>query len=320
MNPTTTVQIDAAVNNYYDRRLLMIAKPALNYLMFAQQRNIPANSSGTIKFRRYSLLAPATTPLTEGVTPVGSQMAKTDVTASVSQYGDFLTLTDVLQYTVEDNALKEANSLLGQQAANTFDRLTRDVLAAGMTIQYASTATSRTEITAAMKITKNEIKEAVRTLKNANALKMTKIVDPSNAFNTTPLPACYIAFVHPDTVYDLQDIPGWIPVEQYGQKKAMENEVGTLGEVRFIESTEAKVFTAGGSGSIDVYATIIIAQEAYGVTSINGQTLQNVIKPLGSAGAADPLNQRATSGWKSTFVAVRLNEDFMLRIEHAVSA
>lgn len=320
MANTTTTEVSAAVANFFDKRLLVKAVPLLNYLKFAQVRDLPANNSDVIKFRRYTLLTAATTALSEGVTPTGSQLAVTDVSATVAQYGDFVTITDKLLFTTLDPVLAETNDLLAQQAANTLDQLTRTVLAAGTTIQYASTATSTVTVTSSMKLTKAEIQEAVRTLKQNNARKLTSMIDPSDGFNTSPVDACYVAFVHPNTVYDLKNIAGFIRVEEYGQKKAMPGEVGALDEVRFIESTNAFVDSAAGAGSIDVYRTIMVGAEAYGISRVSGQAMKNIIKPLGSAGSADPLDQRQTSGWKATFVAKRLNEAFLLRIEHAVSS
>ena len=73
----------------------------------------------------------------------------------------------------------------------------------------------------------------------------------------------------------------------------------------------------GGAGGRDVYATLILGANAYGVTEITGGGLQHIVKQLGSAGTADPLNQRATAGWKATKVAERLVEAYMIRIETA---
>ena len=319
MSATTTTEIDSAINNYYDKKLLKKAIPRFVYQNWAQTRDIPRNNSNVIKFRRYSLLASATTPLSEGVTPSGSQLSKTDLTAQVDSYGDYVTLTDVLVFTTLDPVLSETAGVLGIQYAQTLDELARDVLAAGTTIQYASTATATNEITSSMKITKAEIQEAVRTLKINEAQKITEMISAGSGFDTTPVAAAYIAICDANTTYDLKNIPGFIPVEQYGQKKALPGEVGSLDEVRFIETTQAKVFSGAGSGSIDVHATIILGADAYARTRISGEAVHNIVKPLGSAGSADPLNQRQTSGWKATYVTTRLNESWMLRLEHATS-
>lgn len=100
----------------------------------------------------------------------------------------------------------------------------------------------------------------------------------------------------------------------------MEGEIGSYGEVRFIESTNAKVFSGEGAAGIDVYATLIFGSDAYGISRISDEAMKNIVKPLGSAGTADPLDQRATSGWKATFVAKILNNDFLVRLETCVAA
>ena len=316
---TTVTEVTPAVNCFYDRLLLVKAVPLFVHTRWAQIRNIPKGQGKVIKFRRYSLLTAATTPLTEGVTPTGSQLSITDVPATVKWYGDYITFSDELLLTTFDPILTENAQILGVQYSDTIDQLTRNVLAAGTTIQYASTATARDEVTSAMKITKSEVQETVKTLKVNLAKRITSQVDASNGFNTSPIPAAYIGIVHPNTTFDLKNVPGFVRVEEYGQKKALSGEVGTLDEVRFIETTNAKVFEDAGSGSIDVYGTLILGANAYGTTRISTAAVQNIIKPLGSAGSADPLNQRQTHGWKATFVAVILNQAFMLRLEHAVT-
>lgn len=316
---SNTTVVPHAINNFYDRKLLMKAVPLFVHAKWAQIRDIPKGNTSTIKFRKYTLLTAATTPLTEGVTPTGSTLSVSDITAIVLQYGDYVPITDLLLLTTFDPVLTETAELLGIQYGDTIDQLTRNILAAGTTIQYVSSATARNEITSAMKITKLEIQEAVKTLKVNLAKKITSMVDFSTGFNTSPLPSCYIGIVHPNTTFDLKNIPGFIRIEEYGQKKAMEGEVGALDEVRFVETTNAKVFASAGSGSIDVYGTLILGNDAYGISRISGAAVKNIIKPLGSAGAADPLNQRQTSGWKATFVAKILNQAWLLRLEHAVT-
>ena len=71
----------------------------------------------------------------------------------------------------------------------------------------------------------------------------------------------------------------------------------------------------GGAEGRDVYATLILGANAYGVTEITGGGLETIVKQLGSAGTADPLNQRATAGWKAMRTAVRLVEEYLVRVE-----
>ena len=323
--PTLTTrasEVVAEVNNFYDRTLLEKAVPAFLYNRFAQVRDIPANSgTNVIKFRKYGLLAANTTPLTEGVTPAGKALAVTDITATVLRYGDYVTLTDKVVTETYDPILTETADILGEQAGDTIDQLCRDIVCATSTKQYAGAATQTTEVDTDMLLDRDEIKEAVRTLKNANAKPMTSMIDASTGFNTQPLNRCFIGIVHPNTAFDLDDASGWIPVQNYPNKgDVMENEIGSCAGVRFLESTNAKVRASGGANGINVYSTLIIAQNAYAQTRISGQTLKNIVKPLGSAGTADPLDQRTTSGWKLSYVAKVLDDTKLVDIQHAVSA
>lgn len=321
MSTTTRTQIPAEVNNFYSRTLLMRAVPLFLHTRFGQVRDIPQNAgSSTIKFRRYGNLAAATTPLTEGVTPAGSQMSVTDITATVAQYGDFVTYSDVVDYESQDATLTEFAEVLGDQAGDTLDQLARDILAAGTTVTYVGQS-SRGAITTSNLITATEVRKMVRTLKNNKAKRVTRMIAASTGVATEPVAQAYIGICSPDTTYDLQDETGWVPVEKYSASmKVMDGEVGKLGDVRFIETPNAKVFSGAGASSIDVHATLIMGMEAYGVSRISGAALQNIVKPLGSGGTDDPLNQRGTTGWKATFVAKILNDDFLGRIEHAVTS
>jgi len=247
-------------------------------------------------------------------------MSVTDITATVAQYGDFVTFSDVVDYESVDSTLTEFAEVLGDQAGDTLDQLARNVLAAATTITYVGQV-SQPAITTSNLITATEVRKAVRTLKNNKARRITRMVAATTGVATEPVAPAYIGIVHPSTTYDLQDETGWVPVEKYSASMSvMEGEVGKLGDVRFVETPNAKIFTGVGNGGIDVYATLIMGAEAYGVSRISGAALQNIVKPLGSAGTADPLDQRGTTGWKATFVAKILNQDFIVCLQHAVSS
>lgn len=322
MPQTDTSQIPAEVNNFYDKTLLYRAVPYFVHTKWAQVRNIPRKGgTKTIKFRRYGNLVAATTPLTEGVTPVGSQLSVTDITANIADYGDYVTITDQLDYQSEDPVLTEAAEILGDQAGDTLDQLCRDILVAGTNVYYGGTATSRVTVAAADLITKVLIQKVVRTLKNGLARKVTRMVDASTGIATAPLSACFIGIVHPNVSFTLKDLSGFVKVENYARNQTiMENEIGMLEEVRFIETTNAKVFTGAGAAGIDVYATLIMGMDAYATSAVNGEAMKNIVKPLGSGGTSDPLNQRATSGWKAIFVAKILNNNFLVRVETSAAA
>lgn len=290
---------------YYDKELIRLAGPELVHDQFAQQKNIPKNGGKTIEFRKYDSFPKALTPLTEGVTPDGRKMNVTTITATVQQYGDYVTISDILDLTAIDNNLLEAQELLADQAGRTLDTVTREVMVGGTNVLYVDGKLSRATLTAENKLKVKDIKNAVRILKNANAKKIN---------------GAYWAIIHPDAEYDITNDPEWISASQYaGSTQIFEGEIGKIHGVRFIETTEAKVFEQAGATKETVYATMMLAKNFYGTTKVEGGGLQFIVKQMGSAGTGDPLNQRATAGWKAIKTAVRLVEQYGLRIEHCSS-
>lgn len=75
--------------------------------------------------------------------------------------------------------------------------------------------------------------------------------------------------------------------------------------------------TGAGKDGSAIYCTMIFGANAYGVTEVTGGGLQHIVKPLGSGGTSDPLDQIATTGWKALKVAERLVEAYMIRVEHS---
>lgn len=321
---TGTTQLPHAVNNFYDRTMLERARPLLVHTNWGQVRDIPKNGTNVIKFRRYGALATATTPLVEGVTPEGKDLSKTDVSATVYQYGDFVRLSDWVQLTTLDPILTETAEVLGEQAGDTLDELARGVLHTGTNVQYADATTpgsgaNRAAVGSTDVLDADELKVGIRTLKNGNAKRINKMVSADTGYNTTPVMASFVGIIHPDATHIIQDLSGFESVEKYaGRTAVLPGEVGKYKDIRFVETTQAKIFAGEGGGGIDVYSTLILGMDAYGVSRISGNAMQNIVKPIGSAGSADPLNQRSTSGWKATFACVILNDNFLLRIEHAV--
>ena len=314
---TTKTQV-ANINSFYSRDLLLRVQPLLVHQRFAMVKDIPQNNSAVIKFRRYANLSAATTPLVEGITPTGNQLSVTDISATVLQYGDFITLTDRLTMETEDPIRMEANEILSDQAGDTLDQLTRDIMVTGTNIRYTAGRVSRVTVAAGDVLLAADIIAAVETLKAGKARYMSTFVDPTTGYNTVPLPPCFVGIAHVYTTKTLEAMTGWTPVEKYSSSiTRMEGEIGKLSNVRFVETVNGKVFTAAGAAGIDVYATLIVAKYAYATTRIGGEGLVNIVKPLGSGGTSDPLDQRETSGWKASFVAKILNDDFIVRIEHA---
>ena len=295
------------MKTYYSDYLIDMAEPELVHDQFGQKHPIPKNGGKTIEFRKYDPLPKALTPLTEGVTPNGQKLNMGVITATVKQYGGFIELSDMLLLTAIDNNLVQATKMLGSQAGRTLDTITREVLNGGTNVQYAEgqvnsrAALSYTDENTNHNLTVNAVRRAVRFLKVMNAPRI-------NGY--------YAGIIHPDCSYDLMSDPKWVNVKTYSDPEGIyEGEIGRIEGVRFVETSEAKVFTGAGASGRDVYSTLIIGADAYGVTEITGGGLQHIVKQLGSAGTADPLNQRATAGWKATKVAERLVEAYMVRIE-----
>lgn len=309
-NVQTLGVLTAENKTFYDRTLLSRLLPNLVFYQYGQKRPLPKNEGKTINFRRYGSLAPATTALTEGVTPAGESLAVSAITATLEQYGSYVTISDVLDLVGIDKNITEASALLGEQGGITIDTVTRDEVAAGTNVLYAGEATARDAV--GEKINGMLIQKAVRNLRRQNVRPLDD--------------GYYLCFIHPDIAYDLMTEAGslWQDVSKYnGGEDIRKGEIGKLHGARFIETTQAPVFSGEGGSSADVYATILIGKEAYGVVDIESKSAgkpQIIVKPAGSAGTEDPLEQRSTVGWKALFAAKRLQELAIVRIESIATA
>lgn len=288
-NAAGTNDLSVEMKTFYSDYLIDNATPKLVHDQFGQKHPIPKNGGKTIEFRKYSPLPKLTTALTEGVTPDGQSLNVSTITATVAQYGGYITLSDILMLTAIDNNLVQATKLLGAQAGATLDTITREVLNGGTNVIYSGGKTSRANLVGGSAtasendyLTVDDIKLAVRALKNQNA---ERIGDS------------WVAIIHPDLSYDLTNDPAWQNVKDYDPSDWYEGEIGRIHGVRFVETTEAKIWTGAGSGGRAVYSTLVLADNAYGVTEIEGGGLRHIVKQLGSAGTADPLDQRATVGY-----------------------
>lgn len=392
INSLGTTHLD---KTFYDRQLLESARTRFVHAKFGQMRPIPRNSGKRVEFRRWNLFdaTEAMQALAEGVTPSGQALSQSNVEALVSQYGAYVEVSDLLDMTGYDQVIAESAELLGEQLGTVVEWVTRDAMNAGNNVQRAGGKSSRSALIADDKLTVEEIRKAVRTLKRAKA----------RPFCEEERKPHFVCICSPDATFDLQNDALWQDVAKYSNAEQIySGEIGRLFGVVFVESTEAKVFrqsvlnkvaaatansssfalknapseaeaaylekagnplcigdssytiasfdaatntvTLGESASLsadaivysedagvvdaatkaamDVHATLIFGKDAYGVVDVAGSgALQIIIKPHGSAGTQDPLDQRATVGAKvAAYTAAILNDLWILRIEHAVSA
>lgn len=311
--------LSPTMQSYYDRKLLETMKPKLVHCQFGQKRPIPRNNGKTIQFRKWTPFDAVTTALTEGTVPDGQALSQTAVTATVAQYGGYVAVSDLLDMTALDPVANDAVEMMADQGALSLDHIVRDVLttsADATNVLYAASsgtaAASRSAITAAHKLTTLEIRKAVRALKKAKAPRISR---GGRQY--------YVAIVGPDTTFDLQSDPLWVDVSKYQAKEQIySGEIGRLFGVLFVETTEAKIFAGAGASDADVAATLVLGRDAYGLIDIEGSgAVRTLVKPRGSAGTADPLNQISTVGWKAAaFTAKILQPLWMIRIEHGISA
>ena len=308
---TTQDSLSPEMKTYYDMTLIDEATAKLVHDQFGQKKPIPKGSGKTIEFRKFSPLPKATTPITEGVTPNGNSLTVTAINATVEQYGDYIVQSDVLELTSLDNTIIEATKLLGNQAGLTLDTITRDILHGGTNVSYCpkvaadgteTEVTSRANLDSTSQLTVDMVQRAVTKLRAQNA---------------PTIDGDYVAIIHPYVAYDLMRDKEWIEAHKYASPENIyAGEIGKIAGVRFVQSTEAKIYKGEGCpAGLAVFGTLFLGSGAYGVTEITGGGLQTIVKQKGSAGTADPLDQRSSVGWKAIKTAERLVENYMVRVE-----
>lgn len=315
LNSKGTNDLSPEMKTFYDMRLLDYAQAALVHDQFGQKRPIPRNGGKKIEFRAFSPLPKALKALTEGVTPEGNSLNVTTVEAEVAQYGDFIVQSDVLELTAIDNTILEATKLLGRQAGLTLDTITRNVLIAGKSVMYAPKIAegAETEVTSRSELDKTSV---------LTVDLVEQVVAELRALNAPTIDGYYVAIIHPYVAYDLMRDPDWRKPHEYRDSTNLyQGEIGEIGGVRFVQTTEAKVWSDGDDcpEGLAVFATLFLGDGAYGITEVEGGGLQTIVKQKGSAGTADPLDQRSSVGWKALKTAEILLPEYIIRVESCSS-
>ena len=373
--------LSPTMKTFYKTSLLENARNEHYYAQFGQKQPLPKNEGKKIEWRKFDTFEKALTPLTEGVTPDGRNINMSKIEAEIHQYGDYTTVSDRLELEAVDPIITLTTEEHGAQAGDTIDTLTRDVVMAGSNVIYAGANVSRSTLAKTDLLTPTLIDKAMTFLKKMKA---------------PTINGDYVAIIHPSVAFDLRESDGWEDVHKYAQPAEIYNgEIGKLHGVRFVESTEAKIYkgapltaaaanlsvktngsgatiavkeaisadeaaalvgrkiligtnaneilsasaaVAGsatitvktaasvtadtviypgeaGAANTAVYGTIFMGKDGYGIVEPSAESLEVIVKQRGSAGTADPLDQRSTIGWKASHAAKILYQERLVRVE-----
>lgn len=338
----TTSTTLTAINSYLDRKSLKRATDALIYAdgPWVTKITIPQKNSAVYKARRYNSIAPtggtqaaSLKAVVEGAIPTNVQPTITDITATCSQYGSWFEFTDVATWTNEVDVNQNLMKVNAENMARTLDFVVRDNIMAGTNVfrltDDVGGVSGAARVNVAGHINAVALDKAIRDLEEGNAERVTPAINAGSGEGTSAVRAGYVALIHPHVKYDLEQVPGYKSVVDYGSTSGLlKNEVGSYKDIRFVMSTGAKIFADSGATKAatqsttgtdsDVYATVILGKDAYAAIEL-ASTQEVIYKPLGQGGN-DPLNQRATIGWKAMSTALILNDAFMLRFESVATA
>jgi N4-gp56 family major capsid protein len=329
---------------YAVRELLKRGMPFLVFEKFGQSKPLPKNSSKTIKFRRYYLsdatistftpaayfsgdnFDPTNKQLSEGVTPAATALDKQDLDATLVQYGDRVEVSDVVMDTHEDPVLQEAIEILGEQAPIILEKARFNVLKAGTNVIYAN-GSARTAVNTIL--AKADLRRAERTLERQLGKPIASMVRSTPSYGTEAISPSFVGITHTDMRYNLEIISGFVDPKDYGTMSPWENEIGSIGKIRFVGSTVVEPWRGGGAGSgsnvletggvADVYPILIFAKDAYGLVPLKGKAAITPMIVNAKPSDSDPLAQRNHASWKSMQTTIILNDHWMVRIECAIT-
>lgn len=298
---THTIKPDA----YYDRMLLkMLRNMQFPFAKYAIEKTLPRNFGDTINWRRFNRLAyknPGETLLEEGVSPDGQTVSGSERIAVIQQYGAVMFFTDVLDLIQLDRIRQEYTVELGFQAKEVLDRIVRDVLVAEGSVYYAGGVATTTAGLAATPVVPlvDDFRKITLGMKRefVNGVRGTQ--------------GKYVAMIAPEVMFKLFDDTRTQTYMDFGNTNAMftDGMIIDMFGIRFEEVIDAPKVTVDVSNvDVEVYDSIVLGEEAYAVTKLEGAGIRVITKGLGSSGTSDPLDQRQSIGWKiSGFGAAVLN-------------
>lgn len=314
------------IKTKYETRLLTRALPRLIHGRWGKLATI--NKFGSYELRKFGGLAAITSALTEGTTPTEqSAPSLTLVTMTPLFYGSWLGWTDELEMTAFDPIISEMASILGEQAGLSADTLIRNTMTDNATDDFSGAATSRATLDAPQHIIAYaDFVKNLAALQAADALPL--------------LGQDFVCIIHPHTFASLMSDPTFVNafVQEVSDSPIRSGYMGRLLNCQiFVSSNSREYADAGVGGTTDVYSMLFIGREAYGYMGLAGSTpefsgdggdgyandtgkqvkpVEIIMKQLGSAGADDPLNQRASVGWRISLATTVLNSAWIRDLEH----
>ena len=335
-NYNTTGDLSQRSAVYAAKRLLKRAQEKLILERFGQVDPQPQNKGKVRTYRRYHSLAalPATAPLAEGVTPTAKKLTFTDVSVTLETYGDLIELTREIKLYHEDPVFQQTFKILGEQQAEVVELIRWNALKGGTNVFYANNAASRSAVNSPAKV--SDLKRVERQFLNNRAEHISEIIAPSPNVSTEAIQEAFILLGHTNTKADLEYMPGWVPVANYGDAmKAMPNEVGSIGAFRVLLSslfspweaagTSGTTYLSGGeevssATACDVFPLIALARDAYAIVPLQGKgaTKPVVLQPRPAPG--DPMGRKGSASWTADQACVILTQTFIARLEVAASA
>ena len=286
--------LESLNKTYYDTTLLDNARDKLFFTQLGKKQPLPAKHGRTIEFRRFKTLPPVG-QLTEGVIPTGKKMSQVAINATLSQWGDYVAISDLQDVHAIDDVKTEATIELGAAAGLRMEYIVRNELLNGTQIifadaysgsTYQSTPTSKAELLTALAAPYKCNLTCDVLLKGTTMLKKSaKGLKYSGSY--------YVAIVHPDVSEDIQRDPMWVESHKYAAvEEIFTGEIGRMHGIRFIESDLAPVIKVEGVDSYATYKTIMLAKEAFAVIDPEGGGMRTIIKSAAEVGG--PLEQFGT--------------------------
>lgn len=279
------------LKTFYDTELLENHREQLIFAQLGEQQNLPAHRGKVVEWRKFNTL-PLCDALTEGVIPDGKEFGITNLTVTLAQYGEYVTISDVLELHALDDMIAGAVEEIGAASGKTHDLLVRNNLLAASNIifadaysgsTYQSTPSTESALQTALAsyacdLTPDMINKAVTNLKVGGA--------------PTFEGGKYVAVIHPHVAYALRKHPDWMEAHKYAAPEQIFNgEIGELHGVRFIESNLAPIIK-GSTQTYATYKTMFFGKKAFGVIDPEGAGLETIIKQKGEIGG--PLEQFST--------------------------